>query len=215
MVRGTPRTYHRVMMVSVPGFLPSTRGLHFANRFASGPLLHLGPFATNLFGLADASGGLCGGMCWYVRERFDAGLAIPELREAPGNGTPLFATLLNRQLKSLDWFRTPIDFWWTGAFGADRTADRARDLAWPRIHDRVTSGKLAMVGLVRQQGLDPRALQRSHQVLGFGCDTTGDTHTLRIYDPNWPDRDDITIVLEPTAIRQSTGEPLFGILSLD
>jgi hypothetical protein len=38
--------------------------------------------------------------------------------------------------------------------------------------------------------------------------------TLRIYDPNWPDRDDVTVSIEPDRIHQSTGEPLFGILAL-
>jgi hypothetical protein len=199
----------------VPDFLPSTDGLHFANRFAAGPLLHLGPFSTNLFGLADASGGLCGGMSWYVRERFQARQPIPPDRQAPANGSALFNTLLNRQLRSLEWFRTPANFWWSGAFGADRTAERTRNREWPRVAGVIAGGSLAMVGLVRQQGLDPRAIQHSHQVLGFGVDTAGDVRTLRIYDPNWPDRDDVTIIQTPSSIYQSTGEELFGILSLD
>ena len=202
-------------MSAVPGFLPSTNGLHFANRFPESPLIRIGPIATNLFGLADASNGLCGGMAWFVRERFEAGQPIPEDGEPPANGSPLFRTLFDRQLRSLEWFRTPTRFWWIGAFGADRTASRARDLEWPGIRARIEGGHLAMVGLVRQQGVNPVNLQKSHQVLGYGFDTQGDGVTLRIYDPNWPDRDDVTISIEPTAIRQSTGEGLFGILSLD
>ena len=54
----------------------------------------------------------------------------------------------------------------------------------------------------------------SHQVLAYAIDTQASTTTLRIYDPNWPDRDDITVVIEPAAIRQSTSEALFGVLSL-
>lgn len=42
----------------VSGFLPSTHGLHFANRFAPGPTIGLGPFDTRwLGGLGDASVG--------------------------------------------------------------------------------------------------------------------------------------------------------------
>lgn len=201
-------------MSTVPGFLPSTHGLHFANRFAPGPLLHLGPFSTNLFGLADASGGLCGGMCWYVRERFSGGQPVPPDTQPPADGSTLFNALLNRQLRSLDWFRTPMAFWWAGAFGADRTAARARDHELPRIDQAVTNGRLAMVGLVRQQGLDPRNLQRSHQVLAYGTETQDGTTVIRIYDPNWPDRDDVTVSVGPATISQSTGEALFGVLSL-
>jgi hypothetical protein len=201
-------------MSAVPGFLPSTHGLHFANRFPHSPLISIGPIATSVFGLADASNGLCGGMAWYVRERFEAGQPIPPGKEPPANGSALFKTLFARQLKSLEWFGTPMRFWWIGAFGADRTAQRARELEWPRIRDRIESGRLAMVGLVRQQGVNPVNLQKSHQVLGFGFDASGDGFTLRVYDPNWPDRDDVTISIGQTAIRQSTGEGLFGILSL-
>jgi hypothetical protein len=49
----------------------------------------------------------------------------------------------------------------------------------------------------------------------YGIETLGGATTLRIYDPNWPNRDDVTISVEPAAIHQSTGEELFGILSLD
>jgi hypothetical protein len=45
--------------------------------------------------------------------------------------------------------------------------------------------------------------------------TDGETTTLRIYDPNWPDRDDVSITVDAAGIRQSTGEVLFGLLLLD
>ncbi len=201
-------------MATVPGFLPSTHGLHFANRFPPSPLIRIGPFHTDLLGVADAANGLCGGMASYVQERFEAGQPIPPDREPPPNGSPLFRTLFAHQLRSLEWFATPMRFWWIGAFGADRTVNRSRDLEWPRIRDRIGGGHLAMVGLVRQQGVNPIDLRKSHQVLGYAFDVTGSAVTLRIYDPNWPDRDDVTISIEPGAIRQSTGEALFGILAL-
>jgi hypothetical protein len=199
---------------AVAGFLPSAHGLHFANRFPPSPLIQIGPLHTDLFGVADASNGLCGGMASYVRERFEAGQPIPADREPPPNGSPLFRALFTHQLQSLEWFRTPMRFWWIGAFGADRTASRSRDLEWPRIRDRIGGGHLAMVGLVRQHGVNPIDLQKSHQVLGYAFDATGDAVTLRVYDPNWPDRDDVTISIGPTTVRQSTGEVLFGVLSL-
>jgi hypothetical protein len=51
-------------------------------------------------------------------------------------------------------------------------------------------------------------------VLGYGFEIDGDTVTLRLYDPNWPDRDDVAIVLAPRSIRQTTGETIYGFLSL-
>jgi hypothetical protein len=38
--------------------------------------------------------------------------------------------------------------------------------------------------------------------------------TLRLYDSNWPGRDDVTVTIDGDGIRQSTGEPLQGVLHL-
>jgi hypothetical protein len=53
-------------------------------------------------------------------------------------------------------------------------------------------------------------------VLAYGYETnpgSGET-TVRLYDPNWPNRDDVTLTLAPDGFRQSTGEPLKGVLAL-
>ena len=38
--------------------------------------------------------------------------------------------------------------------------------------------------------------------------------TLRLYDPKWPDRDDMSATLSPAGLGTSTGERLFGVLAL-
>jgi hypothetical protein len=200
---------------AVPGFLPSTGGLHFANRFPPGPTVRFGPLALpRPFGIGDASAGLCGGMAWFVRERFEAGLPMLSDRVAPPGGSALFEALVRRQVKSLDWFRTPVAFWTVAAFGAGRAAQRTRGTEWPRVRATIDSGRLAMVGLVRHQGPNPIQLKQNHQVLAYAYLIEGDTVRLRIYDPNWPDRDDVDVVLGPGVTRQSTGEALFGIVAL-
>jgi len=202
-------------MSAVPGFLPSTHGLHFANRFPPGPTVRLGPLDTRwLGGLGDAANGLCGGMAWYVRERFEAGLPIPPDREPPANGSPLFQALVRRQVQSLEWMRTPLGFWLMGAQGLGGAAHRTRVTECPKIAATIESGHLAMVGLVRHQGLNPFRLTESHQVLAYASDTQTDATTLRIYDPNHPDSDDITIVADATGIHQSTQETLYGFFRL-
>ena len=199
----------------VPGFLPSTDGLHFRNTFEPGRTVHLGPFDTRwLGGLGDAKNGLCGGMCWYVRERFEAGASIPPDTATRGNGTPLFEALVRRQVLSLEWFRTPVGFWWIGAFGTDRTLRQTRDRELPRIRATIDRGRLAMVGLVRHQGVNPFSLSASHQVVGYGYTVEGNVTTLRVYDPNHPNLDTVVVVTEPSRITQSTGETLYGVLSL-
>ena len=200
---------------AVAGFLPSANGLHFPNRFAPGPTLRLGPLDPRwLGGVGDAADGLCGGMVRYVRERFEAGLPIPPDSSAPANGSPLFRALVRRQVQSLDWMRTPLAFWWIGAFGDDRTARRTREREWPRVRATIDRGRLAIVGLVRHQGLNPFALSTSHQVLGYGYATEGGAATIRVYDPNHPDLDTVEVVIGPLTIQQSTGETLLGILFL-
>ena len=64
--------------------------------------------------------------------------------------------------------------------------------------------------------MNPYQLMKNHQVMAWGYAEDGRGVTLRIYDPNWPDRDDVTVTIQldpalrPTAASQSTGEPLLG-----
>jgi len=199
---------------AVAGFLPSTHGLHFANRFPPGPTIRFGPIDPRWIGIGDASAGLCGGMAWYVRERFEAGLPIPPDTEAPANGSTLFRALVRRQVQSLDWLRVPLRFWWMGAMNPERAARRSRETEWPRIRADIDAGRLAMVGLVRQTGLNPFRMTQSHQVLAFAYEVDGDATTLRIYDPNWPGRDDLVVILEASRLRESTGKELRSVIRL-
>lgn len=201
-------------MTAVPGFIPSTNGLHFANRFPSGPTAMFGPIDPRWFGIGDASAGLCGGMAWYVRERFEGGLPIPIDTDPPANGSPLFQAMVRRQVQSLDWLRTPLRFWWVAAFGPERTVARTRDHEAPRTQATIDTGHLAMVGLIRHQGINPFRLTESHQALAYSAESSRDASTFGIYDPNWPGRDDVTIVADATGVRQSTGETLYGFFQL-
>jgi len=197
---------------AVPGFLPSTHGLHFANRFPPGPTIRFGPLDPRWIGIGDASAGLCGGMAWYVRERFEAGLPIPPDTEAPSNGSTLFRALVRRQVKSLDWLRIPLRFWWMGAMSPERARRRSRETEWPRIRADIDAGRLAMVGLVRHTGINPFRMTQSHQVLAFAYEVPGDVVTLGVYDPNRPGRDDVAVSIDADGVRQSTGEGLTGLL---
>ena len=201
--------------VVVPGFLPSTHGLHFPNRFPPGPTLRLGPIDPRLLGIGDASAGLCGGMSWLVRERFEAGLPVPSDMVAPENGSALFRALVRRQILSLDWFRGPFRFWWMGGRGAAWARRRTLEVEWPRIRAVLDGGRLAQVGLVRHTGWNPWHLTQSHQVLAWGytIDDASGTATLRLYDPNWPDRDDVMVQLSANGFSQSTAELLRGVLA--
>jgi len=200
---------------AIPGFLPSTNGFHFANRFAPGPTVKIGPLDPRLVGIGDASAGLCGGMAWYVRERFAEGRPIPPSTEAPVNGSPLFRAIVRRQVRSLRWFLTPLRFWWAGVIGPKRALRSTRYGVWPGIRRSIDDGRLSVVGLVRHRGASPWAMTDSHQVLVFAYEAADTGVALRIYDPNWPDRDHVTLTLDAGGVRQSTGEPLDGLVLLD
>jgi hypothetical protein len=204
---------------SVPGFLPSRQGLHFANRFPPGPTVRLGPLDPRWIGVGDASAGLCGGMCFTVRDLFEGGVAVPSDREPPINGSPRFASIVRRQVQSLDWMRLPARFWVRSALGSSFGGDRAQkthEREWPKVRREIDEGRLAMIGLIRAAGWNPFGLTANHQVIAYGYAEDGRGVTLRLYDPNWPDRDDVTAILHldtalrPTHLAQSTGEALLG-----
>jgi len=201
---------------AVAGFLPSVNGLHFANRWEPGPTIRLGLLDPRLVGVGDAKSGLCGGMAWFVRERFAAGQPIPADVTAPANGSPLFKAIVRRQILSLGWMRVPLQFWRAAAMDPAALARRTFDAEWPRIRAEIDAGRLAMVGLIRHHGWNPMQLDRDHQVLAFAYETAGQTGptTIRLYDPNWSNREDVTLRLDPSGFRQSTGEPLLGVIAL-
>lgn len=201
---------------AVPGFVPSVSGLHFANRWEPGPTIRLGVIDPRLIGVGDAKDGLCGGMCWYVRERFEAGLPIPADRAAPANDSPLFRSIVRRQILSLRWLTVLWRFSRAASMSPTALTRATLTGEWPRIRRELDAGRLAMLGLIRHHGWSPFDLARDHQVLGFGYATApgSGSITLRLYDPNHPDRDDVTVTLSADGHTQSTGERLLGVIAL-
>jgi hypothetical protein len=94
-----------------------------------------------------------------------------------------------------------------GALGAGHALQRTRSAEWPRIRADIAAGRLAMVGLVRQTGWNPVKLTDNHQVLAYAYDVDGDEVTIKLCDPNWPARDDVSVTIG-AGLSQSTGEPL-------
>ena len=123
---------------AVPGFLPSVHGLHFANHWEPGPTVRLGFIDPRWVGVGDATAGLCGGMSWFVRERFESGRPLPPDTTAPANGSPLFRAIVRRQVQSLDWLRGPLRFWLSAGTSPDRLRRRTLEVEWPRIRLRST-----------------------------------------------------------------------------
>ena len=201
----------------VPGFLPSTSGLHFSNSYPDNtdyPFVEL-PVVKRIIS-ADAGNGICGGFVYTVLDLF---LAKPRLQPPPNAtrpdpGTPRFTYLVERLLDSLGkhrgWDNAIKAIEWTQISGHDvelplsphGLAHRMVYDEWPKIKSDIDSGTPSPLMLVMAPQCGPAdivgikvALGRSHQVLAYAYRLDGDNLELSIYDCNDPDNDSSTLEL--------------------
>jgi len=217
---------------TVPGFLPSSSGFHFPNAFDHVPTLTISVLGHHV-GLGDAANGLCGGMAFAVRDLHQAAQQPPPDTGPPSKG-PLFDYLVERLFASFDLPGGVLTYLhlmspdlpdgetWLSEHGLaphGRAWVTVRE-QWPRVRRDLDGGRLSPLGLVQVKSSDPRRLGVNHQVLAYGYDVSGQERTvvtLRVYDPNLPDRDDVTFSFDTahpdlaTSIERSDGTlPLFA-----
>jgi hypothetical protein len=183
------------------------------------------PFGRVEFG--DASKGLCGGMVFCALDYFLAGRPVPAAKTPPTTGV-LFDTIVRRLLNS---FNLPLGVLQyivlmhpnypdgetrssVTRFAPHGRAWQTIRVEWPIIKQMLDSGKPCPLGLVRVKSTDLSKLGQNHQVLATGYDVSDDLLTLFIYDPNHPNRDDLTLSLslanpeKATPIRYSARDNL-------
>lgn len=200
--------------VCVPGFTPSTSGLRFANAFPSAPFWRFGLGRLVRVEVGDVANGLCGGMTFVVADAHRRGVAPPGETVAPPVSSPLGALILRRQVDSFAGGRLPLRLFglmcplrprretgWARALGRAGIDVHSRTRVmvateWPRIRRDLDAGRLVPLGLVRVISANPLDLTRNHQVLAFGYDLEGTALTLRVYDPNHPGDDGVSIGLD-------------------
>ena len=228
--------------VRVPGFTPSVNGLPFVNSFPSEPVVVV---EVPLFGsipIGDASGGLCGGMAFTVRDVFETtGMqplpdTIPPGHQ-PAPDTPLFKYIADRLIASFDLPRAGFMkyyAWMTTPDGDAGPILLRRGVAWKtimeewphRIRPSLDAGKLCVLGLVTTASVNPADLGRNHQVLAYGYELDDANRlTLLICDPNTArdQADDVRISLslakptKRTPIEHNVGisEPVRGFFAVD
>jgi hypothetical protein len=205
---------------AVPGFLPSRYGFQFLNNWPSNParIVNLGRLRIPI---GDTGRGLCGGMAFAARDRFERAEPAPLDGAPPPPGTALFKEIVDRQFASFGTlFSVPLRFWLASAGSqAGRTRETIQR-AWPEIRADIDAGRPPMVGLIRLAGFNPLALGLGHQVVAYRYAETATQVTMGIYDPNHPGMDTVDVGFEQASsdggIRmwQSTGESVIGLLHL-
>jgi len=200
-------------------FRPSRYGFHFANSWPPQPArwLNLGVVRIPI---GDTGRGLCGGMVFAARDRFERHEDAPIDASPPEPGMGLFREIVDRQFASFGRLlvSVPIRFWLASIAGTGRRDRETVRGAWPAIRADIDAGRPAMIGLVRLATWNPLA-PLGHQVAGFRYAETSARVAIGIYDPNHPGDDSVEIVIERSAdgavrLSQSTGEPLIGLLAL-
>jgi hypothetical protein len=158
--------------------------------------------------IGDASNGLCGGMAFAARDYFEAEKPPPGDAIAPAAGQ-LFDYFVDRLFDSFDLPLGPARYLalmspllsdgetiWSriGLAPHGRAWQTVHD-EWPKIRADIDAGHPSALGLIKVKSTDPRQLKHDHQVLAYGYDLQGGILKLRLYDPNRPARDDVTLSL--------------------
>lgn len=236
--------------VQARAFLPSTHGFRFPNRFRGVPLpaslrdKNSAVAAIFRAALADAKlpdrFGLCGGMSAAAADFFWADLPRPDAATPPLQDSPLYEFLHARQMDSLGSdLLMVLRFWqWMNLpDSAPDAADQRQSTASlttaevPIITARLRDKGLVPVGLVyvkhsrNAAAPDSRAgeLWDNHQVLAYASSSPHPgTTVLRIYDPNFPGDDAVTITISTAdglsrcELRTGSGKarPIRGVFAM-
>lgn len=215
---------------AVPGFLPSTSALAFANAFPKVPVRHIGIPGVVSVPIGDASNGLCGGMAFAARDYFEAGRKPPGNTKPPASGA-LFDYLVDRLFDSFDLPFGPARYlelmspllpdgetvWSRLGLAPRGRAWRMVKQEWPAIRAQIDAGHPCPLGLVRVKSSDPFELKRNHQVVAYGYELGAANLELRLYDPNHPKDDGVTLSLDLSTPTERTpvlsypaGPPVFS-----
>lgn len=192
------------------GFVPEHDGFQFPNSWVNAPyappMFRSTPEENLRF--CNANNGLCGGMVFAALDYFYASKAIPKAPEPPpGEGDPLFDSLVDRLFDTFSDFSTvslmlklinpaypDTDENALGVLGlaAGRAAVMAHE-EWPLIRADIDRGRPSPITVLTVKSLNPGDLGQCHQVLVYAYEARNHQVTLRVYDPNQPRNNDITM----------------------
>jgi hypothetical protein len=193
-------------------FLPSEHAFAFTNPWPSQPAVVLAtPFGG--IDIGNAAAGLCGGMVFAAFDYWHTGALPPPAR--PGADTPLYGYIVRRLVDSwhlpagvtqyFQWMNLPDGDSGFTVFGRRVVTERGAAwrtirVQWPQIRTDLDHGTPVALGVVTVASANPADLGQNHQVLAFDYEIAGDRVSLRVYDPNRGQHDDVEI-------RFDTGDP--------
>ncbi len=170
-------------------FRPSQHGFAFANHWPEGMPIFEIPTPLGRIPVGNARLGLCGGMVFSALDYFLDHRPVPIVANRA-----IFRYIARRQVESLTLPFGAIRYY---AWQARRELlTRTRTIEWPRIRASIDSGRPATLGLVQVHSRDPRQTIRNHQVLVYGYEESATVLTLRTYDPNYPEDDELVLSVE-------------------
>ena len=190
-------------------FVPTQHGWHFPNYFQGFFL----PFALPMIpGLSKPGSvyGLCGGMSAGALDFFLNNHPTPPQKEVPANGTPLQQYLYKRQLDSMGTFGDTILRFhqWMGLpddtpLGTQKlTLDEFEKKIRPRLNNFLPTP----IGMLYVKWQDSHEVWLNHQVLAVRYERISASRlNIAVYDPNYPNRDDVIIEAEKVDVGGQQG----------
>jgi hypothetical protein len=176
------------------------------------PSIHGWPFGnlwkyTFPFNTLSLEMGYCGGMCWTALQRFYDGIPIARGTPAPPQGDPLYDEIFAVQQGSLSSMKVGAIFEWQASPDLDKDGLGYRtQKEWPKVRGFLDASKpVTLTLIVHSNDVYPWHLSDNHRVVAYAYDVRpvdpaegapagADSHvTLYIYDPNYPDEDDVCL----------------------
>ena len=186
-------------------FLPSRHGFAFSNAWPSQPAVVLSTHFGQIT-IGNAAAGLCGGMVFVALDYWHAAIVPPTARPSPAE--PLYRQIVQRLIESWNLPAGVARYYECmtmpdGDTGLDvlgrriviyqGLARRTVEAQWPQIRADLDRGVPAPLGVVTVASPRPADLALNHQVLAYDYDRSGAEVSVRVYDPNRGQRDDIWI----------------------
>jgi hypothetical protein len=178
-------------------FKPSDHGFEFTNSFNQLP--DLPDLPANLdrrIGNININYGLCGGMALAARDFFLNRRPIPNTGSTTPQSGDLFNYLWQRQLDTFDsgfgwgYLVKFLRFYLPTTFTSARSVPEFRS-----VIDALDAGQQTILGLVYVRAGNGN-LWDNHQVLAYDYNTSGGETRIKVYDPNFPNNDNVEVRVE-------------------